>query len=96
MASLGQHEEFVNHSKFDLDVAMPTYDEDATAQLRRQATGAYFTALVSARDAEDYKPERALRVLVDAAPYSQCPACSDTDTLRPRCQECHGDGFVSD
>jgi len=70
--------------------------DDAAAQRRRQAHRDLLKALVSARNAEDYKTERALRVLVDAAPYSQCPACSDTDTLRPSCQECHGDGFVSD
>lgn len=47
--------------------------DDAAAQRRRQTHRDLLKALVSARNAEDYKTERALRVLVDAAPYSQCP-----------------------
>lgn len=70
--------------------------DDAAAQRCRAAHRDLLKALVSARNADDFKTERALRVLVDAAPFAQCPACNDSEVKRPRCEECHGDGFVSD
>jgi hypothetical protein len=69
--------------------------DDAAAQRRRAAHRDLLKALLSARYADDFKTERALRVLVDAAPFGECPACGDRDASRERCQECHGDGFVS-
>lgn len=53
-------------------------------------------ALETAEASDQLERAAVLRAMVDAAAFSQCPACDDKPDRRPECDTCNGRGFVPD